>query len=74
MIGLDENAPDTYETRVVRWYDFVNEKEVKALAADRQDKDLLAEIRFVGFFKKFFTGFCVFFIKTVTGRTVRYPD
>ena len=74
VIELDENAPDTYETRVVRWYDFVNEKEVKALAADRQDKDLLAEIRFVGFFKKFFTGFCVFFIKTVTGRTVRYPD
>ena len=74
VIELDENAPDKYETRVVRWYDFVNQSDVKALAQSREDKNLFAEIRFVGFFRKTFTDFCVFFIKMVTGRTVRYPD
>ena len=74
VIELDENAPDTYETRVVRWYDFVYRSDVKALAQSREDKNLFAEIRFVGFFRKTFTDFCVFFIKMVTGRTVRYPD
>ena len=74
VIDLDESAPDTYKTRVVRWYDFVNEKEVKAQATEKQDKALLSEIRFVGFFQKFFQNFAVFFIQMVTGRTVRYPD
>ncbi len=74
VIELDENAPDEYETRVERWYNFVYRCDVKALAQSREDKNLFAEIRFVGFFQKTFTDFCVFFIKMVTGRTVRYPD
>ncbi|MBQ6420722.1 MAG: metallophosphoesterase [Clostridia bacterium] len=74
VIGLDENAPDKYETRVVRWYDFVNGKEVKDLADSREDKALLAEIRFFGTFCKYFKAFCAVFVKVFTGRTVRYPD
>ena len=74
VIELDENAPDTYETRVVRWYDFVNAPEVKALSQSKEDKNLLAEIRFFGFFQKFFQNFGVHFVQMVTGRTVRYPD
>ena len=74
VIELDENAPDQYETRVVRWYDFANMAEVRALAQDKQDKNLLAEIRFHGFFQKFFSNFGVFFVQAFTGRTVRYPD
>ena len=74
VIELDENTPDAYETRVVRWYDFVNNAEVKALATEREDKNLLAEIRFQGFFRKFFESFSVFFVQITTGRTVRYPD
>ncbi len=74
VIELDENTPDSYETRVVRWYDFVNKAEVKALAAERQNQNLLAEIRFQGFFQKFFQNFAVIFVRFVTGRTVRYPD
>ena len=74
VIELDENAPDTYETRVVRWYDFVYRSDVKAFAQGREDKNLFAEIRFVGFFQKFFQGLCIFFIQALTGRTVKYPD
>ena len=74
VIELDEAAPDKYETRVVRWYDFVNDKAVKALAQDRQTQNLLAEIRFFGIFQKLFTDFTVLFAKATTLRTVRYPD
>ena len=74
VIELDEAAPDRYETRVVRWYDFVNESAVKALARDEADRTLLAEIRFRGFFRKFLTDFCAFFVQAATGRRVRYPD
>ncbi len=73
VIDLDEKSPDKYETRVVRWYDFVNSKEVKALAG-KDDSSLLSEIGFLGFFEKLFTDFCVFIVETFTGRTVRYPD
>ncbi|MBQ6019589.1 MAG: metallophosphoesterase [Clostridia bacterium] len=74
VIELNENAPDKYETRVVRWYDFANAKEIKALANRREDKDLLSEIRFQGFFQKLFNDFSVIFTKIFTGRTARYPD
>ena len=74
VIELDETAPDAYETRVVRWYDFVNMKGVTAPAGSREDKNLLSEIRFTGFFQKFFSNFAVIFVQAVTGRTVRYPD
>ena len=74
VIELDENKPDQYETRVVRWYDFVNDKEVKALADSREDKNLLAEIRFSGLFQKYFTNLYVLIAKVTTGRTVRFPD
>ena len=74
VIELDETAPDRYETRVVHWYDFVNDDAVKALANDRQDKNLLSEIRFNGLFQKYYTEFCVLIVKVFTGRTVRYPD
>ncbi len=74
IIELDENAPDQYDTRVVRWYDFGNMQEVKALADEREEKSLLAELRFVGFFQKFFTNLSVFVVELFTGRTVRYPD
>ncbi|MBR5410597.1 MAG: metallophosphoesterase [Clostridia bacterium] len=74
VIELDENAPDKYETRVVRWYDFVNRKDVKALSAGSADKNLLAQIRFQGFFRKFATSLGVLIVKVTTGRTVRYPD
>lgn len=74
VITLDENAPDTYSTRVVRWYDFVNDANVKALAGSKPDQKLLAGIRFRGFFQKLFTNLSVFFVQTFTGRTVRYPD
>lgn len=74
VIELDENAPDRYKTRVVRWYDFVNDEAVKALASGRQDKNLLSGIRFNGLFQKYYTEICVLFIKVFTGRTVRYPD
>ena len=46
----------------------------KALARDEADRTLLAEIRFRGFFRKFLTDFCVFFVQAATGRRVRYPD
>ncbi|MBQ7637934.1 MAG: metallophosphoesterase [Clostridia bacterium] len=74
IISLSENAPNAYTTRVVRWYDFAKDKDVKALADGKDDKSLLAEIRFYGFFQKTFTDFCVFFVQAFTGRTVRYPD
>ena len=74
VIDLDENAPEGYATRVVRWYDFVNDASVRSLAESRQDKNLLGEIRFYGFFQKFYTDFSVFFVQVFTGRTVRYPD
>lgn len=74
VIELDENAPDKYGTRVVRWYDFVNDKAVKALAEDRETRNLLAEIRFVGFFQKVFTDLFVLVARATTLRTVRYPD
>ena len=74
VIDLDETAPDEYKTRVVRWYDFVNEAAVKALAETRSDRNLLAEIRIRGFFQKFITDFSVFFVQAATGRRVRYPD
>ena len=74
VIELNESAPDKYETHVVRWYDFVNDKAVKALAEDRETQTLLAEIRFVGFFQKVFTDLFVLVAKVTTLRTVRYPD
>ena len=74
VIDLDETAPERYETRVVRWYDFVNAKEVRALADAGEDGSMLTEIRFLGFFRKLLTDFCVFFVQAFTGRTVRYPD
>ncbi len=74
VIELNEAAPDRYETRVVRWYDFANEAAVKALAENGSDRILLAGIRFQGFFQKYFTDFCVFFVQAATGRKVRYPD
>ena len=74
VIDLDENAPEGYKTRVARWYDFANDTAVRSLAESRQDRNLLAEIRFQGFFQKFFTDFSVFFVQAFTGRTVRYPD
>ena len=74
VIELDENTPDKYETRVVRWYDFANKAEVNALATEKQDKAMLADIRFRGFFQKFIRDFAVFFVQAFTGRTVRYPD
>lgn len=74
VIDLDENAPESYKTRVARWYDFANDTAVRSLAESRQDRNLLAEIRFQGFFQKFFTDFSVFFVQAFTGRTVRYPD
>lgn len=73
IIDLDEKAPDKYTTRVVRWYDFVNSAEVKALTV-KEDESLVSEIRFRGFFQKTFTDICVFFVETFTGRKVRYPD
>ncbi|MBR2732557.1 MAG: metallophosphoesterase [Clostridia bacterium] len=74
VIELDENAPDRYETRVVRWYDFVNDQNVRALADEKADRSLFSEIRFLGFFEKAFTDLSVLFVETFTGRTVRYPD
>ena len=74
VIELDETAPDKYGTRVVRWYDFVNDKEVKALAESREDQNLLTEIRFSGLFEKYFTNLFVLVAKVTTGRTVRFPD
>ena len=74
VIELDESKPDKYETHVVRWYDFANLKEVKALEKTGEDSSLLAEIGFIGFFQKLFTDIAVFFVQAFTGRTVRYPD
>ncbi len=73
VIDLDESACDKYKTRVVRWYDFVNSKEVKS-QAEKEDSGLFAEIRFFGFFEKAFTDISVFVVELFTGRTVRYPD
>lgn len=73
VIELDENEPEKYETRVVRWYDFVNSDEVKNIA-EKEDGSLLSEIRFLGFFNKAAKNIAVFFVETFTGRTVRYPD
>ena len=74
VIELDENAPERYETRVVRWYDFVNTKAARELAESREDRLLEAEIRFFGFFRKSLTEIGVLFTKVFTGRTARYPD
>ncbi len=74
VIDLREDAPDTYATRVVHWYDFVNRKEVRLLADSREDKALFSQIRFLGFFQKTFTDLGVWLTQTFTGRTVRYPD
>ncbi len=73
VLDLDEKTPDKYKTRVVRWYDFVNSEEAKAVS-DKGDSGLFAEIRFLGFFEKAFTDISVFFTELFTGRTVRYPD
>ena len=74
VIELDETKPDAYATRVVRWYDFVNAAEVRALAESDTDKSLMNDIRFRGFFRKLFEDLSVGFVQAVTGRTVRYPD
>lgn len=74
VVDLREDAPDTYETRVVRWYDFVNSGEVKALSTGSADQWLLWRVRILGFFTKLFTNICVFLTEMFTGRTVRYPD
>lgn len=73
VVELRADAPDTYETRVVRWYDFARDVRVKA-AADRDDLRMLSGIRFMGFFQKTFTDIVVRFAELFTGRTVRYPD
>ena len=73
VIELREDAPDKYETRVVRWYDFARDARVKA-AADKDEQRMLAGIRFMGFFQKTFTDIVVRFTELFTGRTVRYPD
>jgi hypothetical protein len=73
VLDLDEKTPDKYKTRVVRWYDFVNSEEAKAVS-DKGDSGLFAEIRFLGFFEKAFTDISVFFTELFTGRKVRYPD
>ncbi|MBQ6067673.1 MAG: hypothetical protein IJK89_12740 [Clostridia bacterium] len=59
---------------MVRWYDFVNDKAVKAPAEDRETRDLPAEIRFFGIFRKLLTDFTVLFAKVITGRTAGFPD
>ena len=74
VIELREDAPDQYQTRVVRWYDFAKMQQVRSLANSKADQRLLSQIRFQGFFQKVFTDLCVRFTETVTGRTVRYPD
>ncbi|MBQ6267282.1 MAG: metallophosphoesterase [Clostridia bacterium] len=74
VIELDEAAPDRYETRVVRWFDFVNTPQVRALEKTGEDGSLLSQIRFLGALQKFFQSFAVVFVQAVTGRTVRYPD
>ena len=74
VIELNEAAPDTYQTRVVRWYDFVNSADVKAAAGSREDRRLLSEIRFSGFFCKLAIAIGTTFVKIFTGRTVKYPD
>ena len=74
VIDLHEDAPDSYTTRVERWYDFVNRKEVRALADGRKDAGLLRTVRFSGFFQKAFNEVGVWVVETFTGRTVRYPD
>ena len=58
----------------MRWYDFVNNREVRALAEDREAKNLLTEIRFFGLFEKYFTDLFVLVARVTTLRTVRYPD
>lgn len=75
MLIVDENDTETYQTKVVHWYDFFSRNDVKALKADNDEHVKTArEIRFLGFFQKFFQNIAVFFVQTFTGRTVRYPD
>lgn len=74
VIELSEDAPDRYETRVVRWYDFARDKAVRGLADGSADARLLSQIRFFGAFQKAYTDLCVFCTQAFSGRTVRYPD
>lgn len=74
IVELDENDTSTYKTRVVHWYDFVNDATVKSLASDKSETKLLSEIRFKGFFQKLFRTLGVFFSEILTGRKVSYPD
>lgn len=75
MIIVDENDTDTYTTKVVHWYDFFKNADMKVLRNSGDEHIKLArKIRFNGFFEKTGLNIGVFFVQMFTGRTVRYPD
>lgn len=74
IVELDEKDTSSYKTRVVHWYDFVNDPAVKALASEKDENKLMSDIRFKGFFQKLGRTLGVFFSEILTGRKVSYPD
>lgn len=68
MITVDENAPSTYETQSIHWYDFC--KNSSALGDNGM---LAAKLRFLGFFRKFFLRFAIYLVEFFTRRPVYIP-
>lgn len=75
MIIVNENDTGKYTTKIVHWYDFFKNSDMKALRNSGDEHIKLArEIRFKGFISKTGISLGVFFVQMFTGRTVRYPD
>lgn len=70
MITVDENDPSTYETKVVRWYDFFDSASLIAGCAD--NAALVGKVVFCGWFQKTAQRFAAIIVKIFTGRTAEY--
>lgn len=68
IITVDENDPSVYETQSIHWYDFC-----KNSSAFADNVKLAAQLRFLGFFQKFFQRFAVYIVEIFTGRPVYIP-
>lgn len=76
VIEVDENDTSTYETRVMRiydMYDFDTAREEKQ-SGDKATYSMALDFAFKGAIQKAATDIYGWFIQTVTGRQVTYPD
>ncbi len=75
ILEVDENNPQTYYTRVEKWYDMFSLSDIFALKGEDDDlgfKTALS-VTFMGFFQKGWNNFYIFLVETFTGRQVSYP-